>query len=259
MAEVILANPQVVAFGTVADLAGESGTGAATVVRLAGKLGYDGYTALQSSIQRDLAMQLRPAAERIREPAAADAITAHLALETDNVRATIGVLDQVVLAEVVDRLADAARVFVVSGDASSGVAAQFVADLSAVRSDVRSIGGNDVAVRREVSRIGPDDVLVLVDLRRYDRWVVDAAAQAEPLGSWVLAITDGLLSPLAALSRRTLVVAAAGAGPFDSHVGTLALFNLLVERVADRLRAGATARLDRAEVAWQQAGSLTER
>src|SRR3954453_10126069 len=106
VAEVVLAHPQLVAFGTVADLAERSGSGAATVVRLATKLGFDGFTALQASGQHDLARQLRPAspgfdaspprrawvqhaparrrrppAGRTREPAATDAIANHLSLE----------------------------------------------------------------------------------------------------------------------------------------------------------------------------------
>jgi hypothetical protein len=40
-------------------------------------------------------------------------------------------------------------------------------------------------------------------------------------------------------------------------VGTLAVFNLLVNGVADQLRAVATERLDRLEAVWQQ--SLTDR
>jgi len=47
-------------------------------------------------------------------------------------------------------------------------------------------------------------------------------------------------------------------GPFDSHVGTLALLNLVVTEVASRLRSSATSRLDRVEDAWRAAGSLTE-
>ncbi|MGB8862403.1 MAG: hypothetical protein WCC60_24320, partial [Ilumatobacteraceae bacterium] len=78
VAEVVLEQPQLVAFGTVAELAEASGSGAATVVRLASKLGYDGFTGLQASVQHALAGQLRPAAERIREPAATDAIGRHL-------------------------------------------------------------------------------------------------------------------------------------------------------------------------------------
>lgn len=251
VAEVVLERPQLVAFGTVAELAEAAASGAATVVRLAGKLGYDGFTGLQASVQHSLAGQLRPAAERIREPAATDAIGRHLQLELDNVTTTLRALEADALADVVAHLAaHGARVFVLSGDASLGVAHQLTADLHALRDDVELLDGNDVAVRRSVAQLRRSDVLVLVDLRRYDRWVIDAARAAHN-EVWCVAITDSLLSPLAAIAERTLTVAAAGGGPFDSHVGTLALMNVLVAGVADRLRSEATQRLDRAEAAWQ--------
>ena len=175
VAEVVLANPQLVAFGTVADLAEGAGSGAATVVRLATKLGFEGFSALQASVQQDLANQLRPAAERIRDPAAHDSLNTHLQLELGNVQNTLGEIDQVALADVVEHLADPARrVYVLSGDASRGVAAQFVGDLNALRASVTLVDGNDVAVRRTVALMEETDVLVTVDLRRYDRWLVDS-------------------------------------------------------------------------------------
>lgn len=260
VAEVVLDRPQLVAFGTVADLAEAAASGAATVVRLAGKLGYDGFTGLQASVQHALAGQLRPAAERIREPAATDAIGRHLQLEVDNVTTTLRALEGPALADVVDQLASAdRRVFVLSGDASLGVAHQVVGELQALRDGVQLIVGNDVAVRRTVALLRESDVLLLIDLRRYDRWLVDAAKAGRARGVWCAAITDSLLSPLAALADRTFTVAAGGGGPFDSHVGTLALLNVLVAGVADRLRKEATERLDRAESAWQAGGALTDR
>ena len=258
VAEVVLERPQLVAFGTVAELAAAAGAGAATVVRLATKLGYDGFTALQASVQHDLANQLRPAAERIREPVGSDLVGRHLQLEQANVQATLRSIDAAVLDDVVRHLADVtARVYVLSGDASRGVAQQLVVDLLALRDDVQVLDGNDIAVRRQIALLRPTDVLVAVDFRRYERWVVDAAAEAAAAGVWTVAVTDSLLSPLSAGAQRTFVVAAAGAGPFDSHVGTLSVFNLLVTGVADQLRAVATERLDRLETVWQQ--SLTDR
>jgi DNA-binding MurR/RpiR family transcriptional regulator len=53
-------------------------------------------------------------------------------------------------------------------------------------------------------------------------------------------------------------VAAEGAGPFDSHVGTLALVNALVAGVAGRLRRSATDRLDRLEAHWRATGALLD-
>ena len=260
VAEVVLANPQLVAFGTVADLADASSSGAATVVRLASKLGFDGFTGLQASVQHALASQLRPAAERIREPAATDAVGRHLQLEVDNVTTTLRAVGAGPLGAAVDKLSDiTARVFVLSGDASLGVARHFVGDLNSLRDGVLLVDGNDVAVRRILALAEEGDLLVAIDLRRYDRWVVEAAKRGRDQGMWCLAITDSLLSPLAALAEHTFTVAAAGGGPFDSHVGTLALINLLVAGVADRLRSIAVERLDRAEAAWRSSGALTDR
>src|SRR3954453_10202232 len=189
VAEVVLANPQLVAFGTVADLAEGAGSGAATVVRLATKLGFEGFSALQASIQQDLANQLRPAAERIRDPAVHDSLNAHLQLELGNVQTTLGELDQEAVADVVAHLADPThRIFVLSGDASRGVAAQFVGDLNALRTDVLLVDGNDVAVRRMVALMEENDALVTVDLRRYDRWLVEAARKAAKPGGWTGAL-----------------------------------------------------------------------
>jgi len=148
---------------------------------------------------------------------------------------------------------------VLSGDASLGVARQFVGDMQALRDDVQLLDGNDVAVRRSLALLREGDVVVAIDLRRYDRWVVEGAEAARSAGAWLVAITDSLLSPLGAVAARTFTVSAAGGGPFDSHVGTLSLANLLVAGVADRLRASATDRLDRAEAAWRAANALTDR
>lgn len=258
VAEVVLDRPQLVAFGTVAELAAAADAGAATVVRLASKLGFDGFTALQASVQHDLANQLRPAAERIREPVGDDVVGRHLQLELANVSTSLRAVDPAVLADVVQHLADpSARVFVLAGDNSRGVAAQLVFDLGALRDDVFVLDGNDIALRRQVALLRPTDVLVTVDFRRYERWLVEAATNASEAGVWAVAVTDSLLSPLSATAQRTFVVAAGGAGPFDSHVGTLALFNVLVTAVADQLRAVATERLDRLEAVWQQA--MTDR
>ena len=258
VAEVVLARPQLVAFGTVAELASAAGSGAATVVRLSTKLGYDGFTALQAAVQAELAAQLRPAAERIREPAGADLTTRHQQLEVANVHASLRAVSAETLAAVVDHLADRdARVFVLSGDASRGVALQFVGDLGSLRDDVTLIDGNPIAVRRQAALLHAGDVLLTLDLRRYERWVVDVAQSARAAGVWSVALTDSVLSPLAQIADATVVLAAAGSGPFDSHTGTLAVFYLFVSAVADRLRAHATERLDRLEAVWREV--LTDR
>ncbi len=68
VAEVVVADRELVAFGTVARIAERAGTSGATVVRFADRLGYSGFRGLQESVRADLSHRLLPAAARIRRP-----------------------------------------------------------------------------------------------------------------------------------------------------------------------------------------------
>ncbi len=259
VADVVLQRPQLVAFGTVAELASEAGSGAATVVRLAAKLGFDGFTSLQDAVQAELAHRLRPAAERIRQPVAADVVGRTMATELDNVQSTLEQADREAFTTAVAALSTrTARVAVLSGEASAGIAHQAVGELSLLREGVELVVGTEVAVVRAIALLGPGDACLVIDLRRYDRWVLDAARRAGERGVTLIALTDSALSPLALLADASFTVVAASAGPFDSHVATLALLNAMIAAVADKLRSSATDRLDRIEAAWRSAGALID-
>ncbi len=259
IADIVLTSPQVVAFGTVADVAAAADAGTATVVRLATKLGYDGFVALQRSIQNQLSMQLLPAAERIRQLGESDLVGRHTAAEEGNVAGTLAGLDASRLDRVIALLADDKRpIRVLSGSSSLGVALQFVHDVLHLRSDVASLHGNQVDVLQGLAFAPDNTVVVALDLRRYDRWLVEALSVAVDSGFSVIALSDSVLSPLASAATESFVIEAASAGPFDSHVGTLALLNLFVAEVAVARRSKATQRLDRLEDAWATHDALTD-
>jgi len=258
VAEVLVAQPQLVAFGTVAELAGQARVGVATVARLAAKLDFDGFSALQSAIQLELAQQLRPAAERIRRASTTlhNRVEHHRRLEVENVQVSLETLENEQVSEYARRIARGSRVWLASGDASIGVVTQFGNDLATLRSEIAQINGNDVAVQRQIALIEPNDVVIAIDVRRYDRWLLEAVALILERRPWMLVITDRVMSPLAERADAAAVVAAGGGGPFDSHVGMLAVFNVIVAAVADELRADAAPRLERTEAAWRRARSL---
>ncbi len=259
---VLLDTPQTVGFGTVADLAEASGAGAATVVRLANKLGYDGYVGLQQAVQRELSGQLGPAAQRIRlqrDGGGLDDVRTHAEIEQSNVASTLEQIDSSTTRAVVDRLSDEQHaVLVLSGAASRGVALQLVIDLGQLRRGVSLLDGNDVDVMRSLALAGDAPTVVAIDIRRYDRWVVDTLRTARSRGAWIVALTDSVLSPLSAAADHSFLVSADSPGPFDSHVGTLALLDVLVAAVAATDRERATERLDRLEAAWAAIDALTD-
>jgi DNA-binding MurR/RpiR family transcriptional regulator len=258
VAQVILERPQLVAFGTVADLAGQAGAGAATVVRLAGKLGFEGFSALQSSVRRDLSHQLRPAVERIRELEGTRTSERHRTAMQLNVQATLDGVDHADLDKAVELLSDLSHpVLVLAGDAQHGVATQFVHDLGALRPGVEPVWGPDVAVQRHIATSAPGSTLVVIDLRRYETWLLDAARAAERAGHSVISLSDGPLSPIAMAAPVSFTLLAESVSPFESQVGTMALLELLVAIVAERLRDTAEARLASVEAAWAEARALS--
>ncbi|HEV7758484.1 MAG TPA: MurR/RpiR family transcriptional regulator [Acidimicrobiales bacterium] len=289
VASVVLDQPEAVAFGTVARVAERAATSGASVVRLAAKLGYDGFAGLQAAVQLDIGQQLRPAVERIRgavPTSRAEVVARTLRSELDNVEHTLRAIEPRAFDRAVTLLAQRSRpVRIVAGDAEAGVGAMLATALGLLRPDVAVVEGSDVAVARQLAQAqmsagassGPGEgasssqarrslVLVAIDLRRYERWVVEHTRRAAAEGSGgaggrradVIALTDSLLSPLAESATVAFTVQAEGAGPFDSHVGTLALVNALVTGVAGRLRRSAAPRLSAVEAAWRRSDALLD-
>ncbi len=259
VAELVLTAPEAVAFGTVAEVADRSSTSGATVVRLAVRLGLEGFTALQAMVQAELSDRLRPATERIRQRPTADVLGRAADIEGENVADTLAGVDRSAFDDVATALAAPRRqVWVLAGEASRGVGQLLADELGMLRSGVEQLEGNGLRLGRGLAEVAEGDVLLVIDLRRYERWVLSTTEQARSLGALVVAISDSALSPLAELANHTFVVRAAGVGPFDSHVGSLAFGNALVAAVASRLRSSATARLDRIEAAWEAGGALVD-
>ena len=134
----------------------------------------------------------------------------------------------------------------------------FADELSMLRAGVSIWFGADVRLARHLAAVERGDVLVAIDHRRYERWVLDTTRLARERGARVVALCDSALSPLADLAWCTFVVRAESAGPFDSHIGTVALTNALVAGAAAHRQQPATHRLDGIEEAWRQYGALLD-
>ena len=106
VADAVVADPQLVAFGTVAEVARRAGVSGASVVRLASRLGYEGYVELQEAVQGELADRLRPAVERIRQVRPGDVLGRALDTSLQSVRSTLEAVDPATFDDAVKLLAD---------------------------------------------------------------------------------------------------------------------------------------------------------
>lgn len=248
IAEEVLGEPTLLAFGTVSDLANRVGTSRPSVVRFANKLGFDGYTQLQKHVRSDLSHQLSRPSERIRrkddpQPAARLAIN-------DAVETVFSALEGERLAQLSAPLVSSRRVWVLSGETSRAGAHALQSGLSMIRPGVHALEEHSLVT--ELSDAGKDDTAVIFDFFRYRRQVVNAARVFSESGATVVAITDSPLSPLVELADQWCEIEVPAVGPFDSSVPSVTVAELLVSRVARDLQDEATARIDHIEDLWEK-------
>ncbi|MBT8194412.1 MAG: MurR/RpiR family transcriptional regulator [Acidimicrobiia bacterium] len=253
IAEAVLAEPTLLAFGTVSDLAGRVGTSRPSVVRFATKLGFDGYTQLQEHVRSGLSQQLSRPSDRIRLDEAT--LPAQSALE-DALASVFEAAEDGRLAALAKPIATAANVWVISGETSRAGAHALHSGLTMVRPGVHLI--EDHSMGQDLAHAAAGDVAVVFDFLRYRRRAVRAARTLADLGVDVVAITDGPLSPLAALAAHWCELRVPAIGPFDSSVPAVAMAELLVAQVAHRLQDEATERLDHTEDLWAATETFLE-
>jgi DNA-binding MurR/RpiR family transcriptional regulator len=257
IAEVLAREPQVIAFGTVAQVAHRAGTSGPSVVRLAVKLGYEGFVGLQADVQSELARQLGPARDRIRQRLPSDFLARVQAAEQDNVLRTLHGISPAFLERSIARLTDRhRRVWVLSAEMTMPIGMVVASQLGQLREGVTLLEGSEVAISRAMAGLEPGDTLISIDIRRYERSVVGLTKWAAKQGAVIIAVTDSPLSPLGAGAAETFFISAHGVGPFDSVTGGIALANVLIAGVAARLRQSAPARLDAVEAAWSAMDAL---
>jgi len=255
IAEAVLAEPTLLAFGTVTALADAVGTSRPSIVRFAHKLGFSGYTALQEYVRGALSVRLSRPSERIRydDPTHESARTA---LERA-VASVLDVVDAGQLESLAAPLVDADTVWIASGETSRAGAFALHSGLSIVRPDVRFI--DDHMAATVLSSAGSGDAAVIFDFARYRQQAIAVAHILRESGVEIVAITDGPLSPLVALTNTWCNLEVPAIGPLDSSVPAVAMAELIVAHVATQLHDLAQTRIDRIEALWERTDTFVSR
>ncbi|GAB4186424.1 MAG: MurR/RpiR family transcriptional regulator [Phycisphaeraceae bacterium] len=248
IAEAVLADPTLLAFGTVADLADKVGTSRPSVVRFANKLGFDGYSELQRFVRTEVSRKLARPSQRIRSeekthPLARQAI--HEAIDS-----VFQAAQEDRIARLVRPIVDARHVWILTGETSRAGAMAFHSGLSMIRPNVHL--PEDRSLGSELSHARKKDVAVVFDFYRYRKLVVNATKILARTGVPIVAITDGPLSPLVEFTDNWCEITVPAIGPFDSSVPVVAIAELMVARVARELKDKTADRIDRIESLWEQ-------
>jgi DNA-binding MurR/RpiR family transcriptional regulator len=203
-----LDHPNDMALNPVAAMAKSSGIAAAAFIRMAQALGFAGYGDMQRLFREPLKHGLAPSwRERIRhfggeQPIAdpRDAAALLRAFSQANAVSLEHLRDDAAaqpLAAAIRLLRGARTVYVLGLRRSYAVAAYLAYALARVGRPTVHITGQGGAIEEQARALGPRDVLIAISFPPYASDTLTVCEQVRCTGAKRLAITDGVLSPLA--------------------------------------------------------------
>lgn len=217
----------------------EAGVSAATMTRLARRLGFDGFETLRAPYVNQLAggrpvTYLGRARAAQRTSAGSERLAALNALQQANVGSVVALNAAPGIEAAADALLAAPRVHFLGLRVGHGLAFHLHYVYGLLRPNgtlVHDLGGT---MADQLAQLRRGEVLVAVSQTPYTRQTVEAVALAQRRGATIVALTDAALSPIARGAHHVLLYDTASTSFFQSVVGAQALAEALLATVAAR-------------------------
>jgi DNA-binding MurR/RpiR family transcriptional regulator len=232
VARYLLAQPQQASHLAAVRIGQAVGVSESTVVRLALRLGYDGFPEMQDDIARAVSPAVAVDAEKVAVPR--EAIQKMLATDVRNLAQTVAEIDPSAIAAAVDLLEEARTIYVVGFRTSFSLAylASFL--LRQLHPATVLLDDSGGALPEDLAAMRPGDVLIAVSFPRYVRKTLQAVEFAAGQGVRTIALTDSFLSPI---SKADVLLPVQHFSPsfFNSNVAATAVINAIAAELADRI------------------------
>lgn len=253
--QVLLTDYPTAGLGSATSLARRAGVSDPTVVRLAMKLGFEGFPAFQQALLAEVEARLQsplhmmeakrshlgasgkegPAISYLRSAADCMGKAAGSAPPGTYERAARLILET------------RGQVVLLGGRFSLHIAGMLAGYLAQFRSGIRPVGTLSPHRFDLLVDMGKRDLLVVFDYRRYQLDVIAFAEQAAARGVRVLLFTDPWLSPIAQHAEVTLVSPVEVNSPYDTMAPAVAQMEALVAQMLAAMDEPTRARIEELE------------
>lgn len=247
VADALLGEYPVAGLETVARFARRAGTSGPTILRFVTRLGFASYAAFQEALRDEIHTRLQgplsryPSHRTVEEPDLTQRVADALRRNIERAAGNISPED---FAASVELLCDRDRhVFFLGGRFSWMLASYFHHYLRELRPGARIVRDSSAAWADYLLDVRPGDVLVVFDFRRYQDDVQEFAKGASAQGASVILVTDVWYSPIAAFANHAIACPVGIPSAFDSGVSGLAVVEMLVAGVVDKLGPAAKDRI----------------
>jgi DNA-binding MurR/RpiR family transcriptional regulator len=228
--ECLLRDYPVAGLQSITKLAEAAGVSTPTVIRLARKLGYDGFPALQAALREEAAAQIKqPILKNEGWPKGrgdSPAFQGFAKAVFENLNGTIERLDPKTFKAVGSILSSPRRKIYLSGGRITRSNADYLFNhLQIIRPGVTLLSQSPNVWPQVILDMDKSAVLVLFDIRRYERDLAKLAGLAKDRGAEIVLFTDQWGSPVSKLADHVFNAMVEVPSSWDS---TLSI-NLIVE------------------------------
>ena len=256
IANFILQSYDKAAFMTASKLGKTVKVSESTVVRFAAELGYDGYPAMQRTLQEMIRNKLT-SIQRIE--VADDRMGNHDILsmvmhsDMEKLRMTLEQIHREDFDGAVQDIVQAKRVYIIGVRSASAISTFLAFYFNLIFDNVTHVTAVSASeIFEQLLRVGNDDVVIGISFPRYSKRTVKAMEFARDRGAKVVAITDSESSPLAAAAQRLLVAKSDMVSFVDSLVAPLSLVNALIVAIARAKKQELSQNLEELEHIWAE-------
>ncbi|MBY5988993.1 MurR/RpiR family transcriptional regulator [Roseovarius atlanticus] len=237
---------------SITKLAEASGVSTPTVIRLARKLGFDGFPEMQAALREEASAQIKkPILKREGWPQGRNdspAFRNFAEAVFDNLNQTIERLDPATFDALAKVLADTRRnIFLLGGRITRSNADYFFNHLQIVRPGVTLLSPSPNVWPQYLIDMGPRSVLVIFDIRRYEADLATLASLARERGVVIVLFTDQWGSPISQTADHVINALVEVPSSWDSTLGINLIVEALIAAIQTRRQDKARDRIEELE------------
>lgn len=238
LASVLLQDYPMTGLQSITKLAAAAQVSTPTVIRMARKLGFDGFPALQEALREEVAAQIKkPISKRdawVVDDEAEHPTTRFAQAVWTNMRHTLERLDKEMFDTVAQLLANTDRhLYVVGGRITRSNADYLFNHMQIIRPNVTMLGNSANVWPQYLLDMDETSVLVIFDIRRYEAYLEKLAQVASSRGVTVILFTDQWGSPIGKTANYTFHALVEAPSSWDSTIALQLISETLIAEVQE--------------------------
>ncbi|PRY22538.1 RpiR family transcriptional regulator [Aliiruegeria haliotis] len=236
LANVLLQDYPMAGLKSVTKFASAAGVSTPTVIRMARKLGFDGFPHLQDALRDEVAAQIKKPISKHEDwqtqTADSHPLNRFAATVAENIHYTLERLDRDQFDAVAGLLADPERrIYVAGGRITRSNADYLFNHLQIIRPNVTQLGSFVNVWPQYLLDMDERSILILFDIRRYESSILRLATLARERGCRIVLFTDQWGSPVTKVAHYVFHALVEVPSSWDSTIAIMLVLEALIAEV----------------------------